>query len=96
MVLSGFLSRMEGDKIGDPHKVIFILFNSHSILTGHYYTFCKLPSEAYGVVTRFQTKALVTQMPKVHGADKVVDPAFKPKTQARREGIPKPRPIIPK
>ena len=35
-------------------------------------------------------------MPKVHKADKVVDPALKPETQARRDGIPKPIPVIPK
>ena len=34
-------------------------------------------------------------MPKMHGADKVVDPALKPDTQARREGIPKPKSVIP-
>ena len=37
MVLSNFLSRMEGDK-SDPHAVIPLSFNSYSILTGHYYT----------------------------------------------------------
>ena len=42
----------------------------------------------FGVVTRSQTKAIGTQMPKLHRADKVVDPAPKPETQARREGIP--------
>ena len=40
MILSDFLSRMEGDK-SNPHEVIPISFNSHSILTGHYYTFLK-------------------------------------------------------
>ena len=34
-------------------------------------------------------------MPKVHAADKVVDPALKSKNQARRR-IPKPIPVIPK
>ena len=34
-------------------------------------------------------------MPEVHGADKVMDPVLKTKTQARREGIPKPISIIP-
>ena len=32
----------------------------------------------------------------MHEADKIVYPALKPKTQARREGIPKPIPLIPK
>ena len=50
----------------------------------------------YGVVTRSQTKAVGTQMPNVHREDKVVDPALKPETQVRREGIPKPIPVIPK
>ena len=35
-------------------------------------------------------------MPKVHRAHKLVDPALKPETQAGREGIPKPIPVIPK
>ena len=35
-------------------------------------------------------------MPKVPEADNLVDPALKPKTQARREGIPKSTPVIPK
>ena len=38
MVLSDFLSRMEGDK-SDSNEVIPVSFNSHSILTGHYYAF---------------------------------------------------------
>ena len=60
IVLSDFLSRMKGDK-SDPHEVIPISFSSHSILTGHYYTYLKLPSETYGVETRSQTKAVGTQ-----------------------------------
>ena len=35
-------------------------------------------------------------MPKVHGADKVVDPALKPKAQARGESIPISKPVITK
>ena len=35
-------------------------------------------------------------MAKVHGTDKVLDPILKPEAQARREGIPKPIPVIPK
>ena len=70
---------MEGDK-SDPHKFIPLLFNSHSILTGHYYTNFKLPSETYGVLTRSQTKAVGMQMPKEHGADKLVDSALKHET----------------
>ena len=46
MVLSDFLTRMEVDKIA-PDVVIPISFNSHSILTGHYYTFFTLLSETY-------------------------------------------------
>ena len=95
MVLSDFLSRIEGDK-NYHHEVISISFNFHSILTGHIYIFFKLPSETHGVVTRSQMKAVGTQMPKVHGADKVVDPALKPEAQAREEGIPKPTPVLPK
>ena len=47
MAVSDFLSRMEADK-SDTHEVNSIPFNSHSILTGHYNTFFKLPSETYG------------------------------------------------
>ena len=86
---------MEGDKT-DHHEVIPISFNFHSLLTGHCYTFFKLPIETYTVVTRSQTEAVETQLPKVHGADKVVHQALKPETQARREGIPKSIPVIPK
>ena len=93
MVLSDYLSRMEGDK-SDPHKVIPISFNSHSTLTGHYYTYYKLPSEMYGVVTRSETKVLRTHMQKVHEIDKVIDQALKPKTQTRREGILKAIPLV--
>ena len=89
MVLSYFLLRIAGDK-SDPHGVIPISFNSHSTLTAHFYTFFKLQSETYTVVTRSKTKAVGTQMPKVHEAHKIVDPALNPHTQARREGIPKP------
>ena len=35
-------------------------------------------------------------MPKVHGVDKVVDPALKPETQAKREEVPKPKEVEPK
>ena len=35
-------------------------------------------------------------MLKVHRPEKVVNPALNPKTQARREGIPKPIKVIPK
>ena len=50
----------------------------------------------YRVITRSKTKVGGTPMPKVHGGDKVVDPALKPEMQARREGIPKLIPVIPK
>ena len=67
-----------------------------SILAGHYYAFFKVPSEMYRAVTRSQTKTEGTQIPKGHRADKIVDPALKPKTQARGEMIPKPIAVIPK
>ena len=71
-ILSDILSRMKEDR-SDPHEVIPISFNSHSILTEHNYSFFNLPTETYKAVTRFQTKVLGNQMPKVHGVDKVVD-----------------------
>ena len=46
MVVSDFLSGMEGDK-SDTHEVIPISFYSPSMLTEHYYTFTKLPLETY-------------------------------------------------
>ena len=55
-----------------------------------------LPSETYGEVTGPQRKAVGTQIPKVHGADKVEDLMHMPDTQARREGIPKPIQVDPK
>ena len=93
MVLSDFLSRMEGDK-SDPYEVIPLSFNSHSTLTGHHYTYFMLPPEKYRVAARSQTKALGTQMPKMNRTDKVVHKAFKSKVQARGEGIPKHIPVI--
>ena len=89
MILSNYLSRMEGDK-SDPHEVIPISYNSHSILKEHYYTLFNLPSETYRLVTRSQTKSGGTQLLKVHRVDKVVYPAFKHENQARRERISKP------
>ena len=47
-------------------------------------------------LTGSKTKTVVTQMPKVHRGDKVVDAALKLKTQGRREGIPEPIAIVPK
>ena len=80
---------MEGDK-SDSDEVIPISFNSHSILTEHYYTFFNLPLEKYKVVTRSQTNAVGTQVPKDHEADKIVDPALMPEAQAKREGFSSP------
>ena len=60
MVYSDFLSRMEGDN-NDPHELISIPSNSYSNLDS--------TSETYRVVTGSQTKAVGTQIPKVHGAD---------------------------
>ena len=95
MILSDFLSRMEGDK-NDPHEVTSKSFNSDSILTEHYYTFFTLLSGTYGKVIRSQRKTVGTQMLKAHGVDKVVDPALMPETQARRAEIPKPMQVEPK
>ena len=77
MVLSAFLSRMEGDE-NKPHDIIPISFNIHSILTGKYYTITSNKVETYGVQTRSATKAIGVQMPKVHGIDKAVNPKLKP------------------
>ena len=97
MIFSNFLSRMEEDK-REPQQVIPISFDSHSILKriGHYYIYSILPLETYAVVTRSHTKAVGTQMPKVHRAHEVVGSELKPETQARREGFPKLMPVIPK
>ena len=43
-----------------------------------------------------KTKAVGIQMQKVHGGDKLVDPALKPMIPAKREGIPKTIPVMPK
>ena len=76
---------MEENK-SDPHEAIPIFLNSQSIWTG--------PSETHRLVTGSQTKKIGTQMPEVHGADRVVGPGFKPKTQVRGQGIPMPIPVI--
>ena len=93
LILNDLLSRMERD-MSDLYEVIPIAFNSHCILTGHYYTFFKLPPRVERVVTRFHTEEIERQMPKLHGADNVVNPALNPVTQDRREGILKSKPII--
>ena len=87
MIFSDFLSRMEGEK-SDPHEVIPISFDSPSILTGHCHTFSNLPYEIYRVVTICHTKMAATQMPKVHGPFKAVNPKHKPET--------KPIPVVPR
>ena len=61
------------------------LFSYHLIL---------LQEEAYRVVTRSKTKTAGTQLSKVHGADKVVNPKLKPKAQVKREGILKFIPVV--
>ena len=94
MVLIDFLSRMEGDK-SNPHQVIPISFNYHSILRGHYYASSSVPEEAYKVTTRSQTKEVGTQMTKVHEADKVVDPILKHVTQAKKKGRTQPIQKVP-
>ena len=93
MILSDFLSRIQGDK-ECLHEATAISFYSHSILA-NYYTFFNLPSETYRVVTRHQTKAVRTQMPKVNGTDNVVDPILKPEIQSKKEGILKSIPVGP-
>ena len=67
---------MKGDE-SDPYEVISISFNYYSILINHYNTFSHLPFKSCHVVTRSKTKAEGTQLPKVHGVDKVVHPSLK-------------------
>ena len=73
VILSGFFSRMEGDK-GVPQEFIVISFNSHSILTELYYTFLELPKEMYRIITSSQIRMIETQMSKVHTADRELKP----------------------
>ena len=94
MILSDLLSMIEANKI-DHHEVIPISFNSPSILKEHIIPF-NMPWETYSVVTRSQTKAIGTQMQKIHETDKVVNLALKPELQARKKGTPKPIPVVPK
>ena len=85
---------MKGDK-SDPHEVIPTSFNSYSILKDHFNTFKHLPLGNYHVATRSKTKDEGTQLPKVHGVDKVVNKSLKPETQVKRKGIFKPIPVKP-
>ena len=89
MVLSDFLSGMDGDET-DPHEIISILFNIHSILASQYYTISSNIAETYKVQSTSATKADGAQMPKVHGVDKAVNPNLKPEIQVKRAGMHKP------
>ena len=73
MVLSDFLSRIEGDE-SSPHEVIPMLFNIHSIMSNQYYTIANDIVESYRVQTRSAMKTTGVQMPKVYGAEEEVHP----------------------
>ena len=76
LVLSDFLQGWKEISVN-----LMRLFPYHLILS-----FFNLPSYTYRVITRSQNKAGGTQIPKVNAADKVLNQALKPETQARRKG----------
>ena len=84
MFLSDFLSSIDGDS-SHLHDIVPISFNSHSILMEHCNAYSNPPKDTYRVVTRSQTKVAGTQMPKVHGVDKAVDPNLNVEHRLRKQ-----------
>ena len=75
MILSDFLSRQKhGDS--NPHDIIHISFNMHSILHDKYYNIGN--SEKYLIETWSQAKASGIKLSEVHGVSINLDPHIHP------------------
>ena len=80
MILADYLSRNRSKDI-DPSELIPISLCCMDIYRGLLDT--KAGLEVYNIGTRSSTKASCEKPPKVHGADKPLDPNLKPEHQSR-------------
>ena len=87
MILYGCLFRTAVDK-GDPGEVIPISFNALAqyILVIDHITESFMITHIM-VATRSGTSAAGIDLPPVHGAQKSLDPAFKPESQSKSQKI---------
>ena len=81
MILSDFLSRQGIDR-SNPHEIIPISFDMKAILNDKYYSAAR--ESRYLVQTHSQIKDSGIKLPKVHGAEKGVDPDLKPELIVRK------------
>ena len=71
MIVSGFLSRQKHDN-SNPHEIIPISFNMHSMLYNKYYNVGN--SEKYLIQTWSQAKSSGIKLPEAHGVSTSLDP----------------------
>ena len=81
MILSGFLSRQRIHR-SNSHEIIPISFDMKAILNNKYYNVGK--ESRYLVQTHSQSKDTGIKLPKVHGAEKGIDPDLKPEWIVRK------------
>ena len=87
MILCDYLSRIAVDN-GDPGEVIPISFNAlaqYRLAIDHITESFMITN--FMVATRSSTSAAGIKLPPVHGAQKGVDPAFKPESQAKSKKV---------
>ena len=87
MILCDYLSRIAVDN-GDPGEVIPISFNAlaqYRLAIDHITESFMITH--FMVATRSSTSAEGIKLPPVHGAQKGVDPAFKPESQAKSKKV---------
>ena len=80
MILSDFLSRQKHDN-SNPHEIIPISFNNHSILQDKYYNIGK--SKRYLVHTWSHVKSSRIRLPEVHCVSKGLDPNIQPENRCQ-------------
>ena len=87
MILCDYLSRIAVDK-GDPGEIIPISFNAlaqYRLAIDHMAESFMITH--FMVATRSGTSAAGINLPPVHGAQKGLDPAFKPESQSKSQKI---------
>ena len=87
MILCDYFSRIAVDN-GDPGEVIPISFNAlaqYRLAIDHITESFMITN--FMVATRSSTSAAGIKLPPVHGAQKSVDPAFKPESQAKSKKV---------
>ena len=87
MILCDYLSRIAVDN-GDPGEVIPISFNAlaqYRLAIDHITESFMITN--FMVATRSSTSAAGIKLPPAHGAQKSVDPAFKPESQAKSKKV---------